>query len=269
MTDPALSMCMPATRGIWMDLLCAIHNLACNGQLRGTAEQLARLARCRSEEMVDALTELQITGTAGITERNGTFTVLSRRIQRDSAQRELWKTQKQKQRTGGHVRECPPVSEKCPPNIIRDKHSETKEILKCPEDVHPMSVRSSSSSSSSSSFSKKKTSPPPTSSSGLAPEIVVIADRIFLSDKTRFQKLVVWIREKTSEKCTTEMIVRALSDFEQSHVMRGEDSQGWWKYLNGIMDRVWIEVNQGESAKHKSSDPRLVGNILKGFGERS
>jgi len=50
--DAALARCTPATRGVWMDLLCAMHDLNRSGELRGTADQLARLARCQTVDLV-------------------------------------------------------------------------------------------------------------------------------------------------------------------------------------------------------------------------
>ena len=90
--DPAVSLCSPAARGIWMDLLCAMHESGQRGQLRGTNDQLARLARCQPAELAQALTELQTSGAAVVTQRNenvtGLVTVGNRRMQREEKARE-------------------------------------------------------------------------------------------------------------------------------------------------------------------------------------
>ncbi len=88
MKDTELSLCTPATRGVWIDLLCAMHERNRSGELRGTSEQLARLARCSTVELVEALTDLQTTGAAIVEERNGSYWVANRRMQRESATRE-------------------------------------------------------------------------------------------------------------------------------------------------------------------------------------
>jgi len=44
--DPNLSMCSPHTRGIWIDLLCAMHENNRSGQVTGNIGQIARLCRC-------------------------------------------------------------------------------------------------------------------------------------------------------------------------------------------------------------------------------
>lgn len=86
--DPALTLCRPATRGVWIDLLCAMHELGRSGELCGTAEELARLARCASTaECVQALTDLQNKRAAEIQERNGVYTVRNRRMHRESLRR--------------------------------------------------------------------------------------------------------------------------------------------------------------------------------------
>jgi hypothetical protein len=111
LTDPQLSLCTPATRGVWIDLLCAIHKLDRGGELCGTPEQLARIARCSPVELGIALTELQTTGTADVSERNGAVRILSRRMSRDAKKREEWRLQKQRQRRPEDVRypsgDCP------------------------------------------------------------------------------------------------------------------------------------------------------------------
>jgi len=88
MKDPRLSLCKPATRGVWIDLLCAMHEFDRSGELRGTTDQLARLARCSTEELVSALTELQTTGAADLLQRNGTWAIANRRMKKEAITRE-------------------------------------------------------------------------------------------------------------------------------------------------------------------------------------
>lgn len=65
--DPAVSMCSAATRGILMDLLCAMHETGSSGRIAGTVAQLARVARCSVEEMAAAVQELEATDAADVT----------------------------------------------------------------------------------------------------------------------------------------------------------------------------------------------------------
>lgn len=103
MKDPNLSMCSPATRGIWIDLICAMHELGRCGQVIGTVDQLCRLGRCTSAEMSAAIAELRETRTATVSERDGRFTVENRRMRREHSERENARTRKQKQRGTGDV----------------------------------------------------------------------------------------------------------------------------------------------------------------------
>lgn len=96
--DPQLSMCSPSTRGVWMDLLCAMHELGRCGQVTGTVEQLCRLCRCTAAEMSAALTELESTKTATTSDRNGTVTVICRRMQREYKERVLTNARVRKHR---------------------------------------------------------------------------------------------------------------------------------------------------------------------------
>ncbi len=81
--DPALTMCSPATRGIWIDLLCAMHESDRSGQLSGTPEQLARVARCTPVQLSHALQELGDSHTADVTDRNSIVTLENRRMRRE------------------------------------------------------------------------------------------------------------------------------------------------------------------------------------------
>ena len=102
--DPALSLCAPAARGVWIDLLCAMHEAGRSGELRGTLEQLARVARCSTADLTQALTEIQATEAADVTERNGVVTVVNRRMYREAKERDGNRLRKRRQRLS---RTCP------------------------------------------------------------------------------------------------------------------------------------------------------------------
>lgn len=85
--DDALTLCAPATRGVWIDLIARMHERDRSGELRGTAEQLSRAARCSTVEFESAATDLQATGTAEVEQRNGVYVVRNRRMYAECAQR--------------------------------------------------------------------------------------------------------------------------------------------------------------------------------------
>lgn len=96
MKDPKVSMLSAASRGVWIDLLCAMHEADRSGELCGTTEQFARITRCSTVEFVQALTDFQTTGVADVTERNGKVTVINRRMKREFKEKESNKLRQSK-----------------------------------------------------------------------------------------------------------------------------------------------------------------------------
>lgn len=90
LSDPKLGFCTPATRGIWIDLICGMWADGQQGKITGTPKSLARVARCSEEELMAAVYELQETGTADVTPRLGpasvppVVTVINRRMSREN-----------------------------------------------------------------------------------------------------------------------------------------------------------------------------------------
>jgi len=127
--DTSLSSCTPATRGIWMDLLCRMHDAVCKWKVSGTVEQLARMARCTPPDMITALTELcatdcalisvgnsdvtqnvtvnvtvkSVTCNANVLEKNTNVTVVCRRLQREHSERFKTKIRVRKHRSNARV----------------------------------------------------------------------------------------------------------------------------------------------------------------------
>lgn len=97
--DPQLSACSPATRGVWADLISAMHESDQSGQLIGTPEQLARLGRCSPVELVQALTDLRTTRAADVTCRNDVYTVVNRRMSREFKKRQNAANRQRKHRS--------------------------------------------------------------------------------------------------------------------------------------------------------------------------
>lgn len=88
MKDPKLGLCSPATRGIWIDCLCAMHESDPRGIIEGSADQLARLLRASSSDVQSAVDELLATGAATVTLRNGKITLTNRRMVKEANERE-------------------------------------------------------------------------------------------------------------------------------------------------------------------------------------
>lgn len=83
--DPALRVCSISARGLWMEMLCLMHDSQTRGSLMVngrpvTPRQLASLAGCSVDEVETALTELE---EAGVFSREPDGTIYSRRMRRD------------------------------------------------------------------------------------------------------------------------------------------------------------------------------------------
>ena len=96
--DPALGQCSPATRGIWMDMICLMHENGETGELVGTPESLARVCRCTTEEMRIALAELEGTKTADVPLCPQGVLVINRRMRQAHENRVSERNKKRNQR---------------------------------------------------------------------------------------------------------------------------------------------------------------------------
>lgn len=88
--DPALRMCSIGARGLWMEMLCIMHEAVPRGSLlvngrQITDRQLAGLAGISPEEAGGYLSELE---DAGVFSREDDGTIFSRRIRRDEEKAE-------------------------------------------------------------------------------------------------------------------------------------------------------------------------------------
>lgn len=101
--DPNLSACSLSTRGFWIDALCAMHESDRSGTITGTAEQLARTLRCLPSEVHPAADELQATGAASVTIRNGVITLTCRRMNREFNERNSNRLRQERHRNNGKI----------------------------------------------------------------------------------------------------------------------------------------------------------------------
>ncbi|MDR1190303.1 MAG: hypothetical protein LBK60_01390 [Verrucomicrobiales bacterium] len=126
--DPALTRCSASTRGVWMDLLCAMHELDQCGVISGSRYELARLGRCTVAELGAALQDLQRTGAGdvSVSRSNGSdqnaektqgdeiITVVSRRMRRKFNERKSHRERQKRWRDKAGDGEVTPRSQ--PPN---------------------------------------------------------------------------------------------------------------------------------------------------------
>lgn len=90
-SDSALGTCSAAARGVWVELLCLMHqgepygHLTINGQAPSDA-MIARCARLNLREVSKGIAELE---TAGVFQRTPTGTIFSARMVRDEDRRQV------------------------------------------------------------------------------------------------------------------------------------------------------------------------------------
>lgn len=82
MKDPAVRMCSPAARGIWIDAICAMYERDDGGRLSGTYEQLAQVCHATPVQMREAVRELRDTGAATVVISANEITLICRRLAR-------------------------------------------------------------------------------------------------------------------------------------------------------------------------------------------
>ena len=116
--DPALSICSPGARGVWIDVLCLMFESPRRGYLitngkPWTLEQLSEALRGHPSANLLFLKELVRNGVIREDKKRGYF---SARMARDEHQRELWRGEKRRQliknkgsHSGTHSANLPPV----------------------------------------------------------------------------------------------------------------------------------------------------------------
>lgn len=124
LTDPRLSRCSSSTRGIWIDLICSMHEDGQVGVLKGTAEELSRVARCSPQEFILAMTEISTKGVGDISpcppyvpHASLEFTVINRRMSRENHKKVLERNKKKNQRVKSKKNDCPVNVPSMSPNM--------------------------------------------------------------------------------------------------------------------------------------------------------
>jgi hypothetical protein len=120
LSDAQVSQCRPATRGIWWDAISAMHGIDRCGQLSGTVEALARVCRCRVDEMRAAVDDLRSTCAADVTVSNGIVTLVNRRMRREYEDRQAVKNRVDRHRQNKKKLECNANCNASDTNMQRD-----------------------------------------------------------------------------------------------------------------------------------------------------
>jgi len=88
LSEPGLSLCDVATQGVWANALNAMMLMG-TAEISGTIEQLARLCRCRPQQIQVAEVELKKFNVAVISHSGDSITIANRRRVRELEIKEL------------------------------------------------------------------------------------------------------------------------------------------------------------------------------------
>jgi len=94
------------------------------------------------------------------------------------------------------------------------------------------------------------------------PEVKRWADRIYQSDKQKYQRLILWLMA-AQHTYSAEVIAEALKQFEPY----AKDITGnWWPYLDRILDKTEGRINgshaEAESEARKKESVGQFGAIM-------
>ncbi len=96
----------------------------------------------------------------------------------------------------------------------------------------------------------------------LPDEVRVGADKIYQSDRQKFQKLILWLMA-AQHTYSAEVIAETLKQFEP---VAKDAVNNWWPYLDKILDKTEGRINgskaQAESEQHKKESVGQFGAIM-------
>lgn len=138
--DPALRMCSVGARGLWMEMLCIMHEAEPYGSMRVNGRpvsdrQIAALAGASVDDVGEWLSELE---DAGVFSRDGEGVIVSRRMQRDKAKAD---TDKANGKRGGNPGLRKGVN---PPDMGEDKAQKPEARDQISDASHPQRAREDS-----------------------------------------------------------------------------------------------------------------------------
>lgn len=101
--DPKLKRCSFQNKGIWIDILCYLHESDTRGKITATPSEWCRLIGCSEEEFNEFLSENSLKKFADISQCNGFVTIKNRRMIRDERARQSTRDRVKKHRCNASV----------------------------------------------------------------------------------------------------------------------------------------------------------------------
>lgn len=259
MKDPAVRCCSLAARGLWIDLLCLMHESPRRGYLQHengmpvTHEQIARMTGCSSEEASHLLQELESAGVFSCTEHG---VIYSRRAVRDEDNRTKTKERVKRYRKSECNATC---NADVTPDVTQMKRS-------CNANVQRSSVSSSVSVSEKEKKEKKEISPHPSFSSPVTKfENSMMPGYTELAEHWKSLGQVLDLRSREGIQALMELgrpideIKSAMTGFEKAR--RKAKPEDWLATctLKGMADghySEFVDIDKPEAAKRQQ--PKLI-----------
>lgn len=104
LSDPDIARCAPATRGIYFDALCIMHETK-SPTVRGTPDQLCQILRCAPSALEAAYRDLEATKAADVSRDISVISITSRRMRRDLKKAKLCASAGRKGGGNPHLRD--------------------------------------------------------------------------------------------------------------------------------------------------------------------
>ena len=92
----------------------------------------------------------------------------------------------------------------------------------------------------------------------LDPQIKAIADKIYRSDRKKFERLIVWIKQAQKHHFADEVIAAALREFERYAATVTD----WYPYLDKIIDKVEKNFNAQQVEKDSNGFKEVLNQVL-------
>ena len=222
-------------KGTWIDLLCAAWEAPERGKLQWTWQAFTRFVglETKPKEAVTLWEELRLSGvgTFDYNKEANLVTIMSRRIIREEHERNQGRERQSRKRHAPVTEESRGIYQK---SEVRDQN------LKIKNEATPVDN---------------------STGNGKEPAWKSVADRIFNSDKARFLKLIVWLKDAAKAGYSETTIATALMDFEVQDKKHHIDN--WWPYLDKVALKAHAKIMQAEGEQYKAGDLTQFGAVLR------
>lgn len=94
----------------------------------------------------------------------------------------------------------------------------------------------------------------------LTADLKAAADPIYGSDPKKFQRLIVWIKDKQKRDYADEIIGDSLKAFWEME--KKSKIKDWWPYIERIFTKAYARWNEAQAANYKAADAQFVKDLV-------